>query len=241
MHLDNLFKSYDNGSVEELLNIVSSNSSFFHNYSPYNYQISIILKNDIPFSEKVLNQFKKTLLEIKKIKQFDFELEKSQFQSMEIDTLKLLEDNASFSQAMYTHIYKIIPKIEKNQFNYRRSLLASSVLNNQSNNKSISMNFISSLSRIEEQLIELQYRAKNSKDGVIDKINFLVGDGEQDLGLFTRLINNMYENDTVYKIDDILKISDKILTDRADRFLNIIYPFTTNLNPQIRKNILILE
>ena len=42
------------------------------------------------------------------------------------------------------------------------------------------------------------------KYSTIDKINFLVGDGEQDLGLFTKLIYNMYENDTVYKIDDIV-------------------------------------
>ena len=235
IHLDKLFKSYDYATLEELLNIISSNSSFFHNYSLYNYQISIILKNDIPFSEHILNQFKKSLLEIKKIKKFDFELKKSQFQSTEIDTLKLLKDNANFSQAVYTHVYKMIPKINKNQFNYRRSLLASSVFNKESNDKSISMNFIASLSRIEEQLIELQYRSGNSENYFTDKINFLVGDGEQDIGLLTILINNMYENDSAYKIDDIFKISEKILTDRYDRYINIIYPFTTNLNLQIIK------
>ena len=90
--------------------------------------------------------------------------------------------------------------------------------------------FLIGLSKIEEQLIEIQFRENFQNIHLLKFINKLVGDGATEFGILTTLINLLDDKRYRYMIDDFLSRSTKYLSSEIKLIPELVYPKAHSLS-----------
>ena len=159
--LSDNFTSFDNVYIGDIINVMKFEINPYYDAVNHAQTIYITLqsnKNIHPQLEKIKSQINVEVMELTKLIDVDVSILNYEFQIKSIDTLGLLENHDKYESPKYSHIYKYLPSINAIEFNSRMALIKQSIYHNKSNANSTAREFLMLLSKIEEQLIEFQFR-----------------------------------------------------------------------------------
>jgi len=192
--------------------------------------ISLHEKNSINSQLKeIRNQIQLEVNELTKLIDVDVSIDKRDFQITTIDNWDLLLNHEEYNPLQYSHIYNHLPSINSTEFNSRMTLMKQSIQHGRYTATSTAAEFLIILSKIEEQLIEFQFRGNFKNIYILEIVNRLVGDGAIESGILTSLINLLDDKRYRYKVNDFLSRSDEYLKTEIKIISELTYPTTQSL------------
>jgi hypothetical protein len=179
--------------------------------------------------DKVENQIYLEVNGLTKLIDVDVSIAKRGFQVTSIDNLDLLASHKKYNSSEYSHIYKLLPSISLTGFNFRMTVMKQNILSEKSISSTAAEEFIITLSKIEEQLLEFQFRGSFQSTYIIKFINELVGDGKTEFGVLTSMINLLDDRRYRYMVNDYLSRSSKYLSSEIKKIPELTYPTVKSL------------
>jgi len=174
--------------------------------------------------KEIKTQIEIEIIELNKTVNVDYEIKESNFQIALIEIKDLREMSANLNTQSYSHLYKYLPLADVGQFNNRMGQLKKNIHNERFNSISTAHEFLSALAKIEEQLIEFQYRENYKSKQTTNLINKLVGDGTTEPGVLTTMINLFDDRRYSFKISAYLSNSSEYLKTEVKQMQTLVYP-----------------
>ncbi len=230
--LNTHFVMNKNVFIGDIIDVIKFGVNPYYNPIRETHTVYIFLhegKDINPQLEQILNQIQVEINDLTRLLDITVSIISQKFQITNIDTLNLLANYEKYMLTQYSHVYKYLPSINSITFNSRMLLMKENIHHDKFSAVSTATEFLVILSKIEEQLIEFQFRANFHNENILKFVNKLIGDGESEFGILTSMINLLDDRRYRYRVKDYLSKSAKYLKSEAKKITELTYPTTQSL------------